>query len=94
MTFAETLKAFLKVPVNCVVGGECRHLSKLKDEWATRFELSHEHDKLELEKQVARDAEIFVQAGTDVLQDADFKRVVSRMFELKSKSEMAKGGAK
>ena len=90
MTFAETLKAFRKVPINCVVGGECWHVSKFKDEWATRFELAHERDKLELEKQVARDAEIFVQAGTEVLQDADFKRVVSRMFELKNQSELEK----
>lgn len=86
MTFPETLKAFRDACCRCTFG-DCSKLYALKENWADRLELAYERDKLELEKQAARDAAIFVQAGTEILSDADFKRVVARMFELNKKSE-------
>ena len=86
MTFSETLKAFRAACCHCAFG-DCSKLDALKEHWADRLEIAYERDMLELEKQSDRAAAIFVQAGTEVLQDADFKRVVARMFELNQKSE-------
>lgn len=87
MTFPETLKAFRDDCLVCVYDNDCRKFRQLRENWADRLEIAYERDKLELEKQAARDAAIFVQAGTEILSDADFKRVVARMFELNKKSE-------
>jgi len=87
MTFPETLKAFRATHAECCSSAPCYKFCQLKETWADRLEIAHERDKLELEKQAARDAAIFVQAGTEILSDADFKRVVARMFELNQKSE-------